>query len=255
MKTAIISDIHGNLISLNAALAAISRKHVDGIVCLGDIAATGPRPAECIDVIRSLSCQVVMGNTDERFVAGGKARGKAGGKEVHMLEKMDEWTASKLSASDFEFIRSFRQTVAIDLPGGRSMLCYHGSPRSNTELITSSTGEERMRELFSGAEGYELYIGGHSHVQMFRRFGYSAVINPGSIGLPFVKLDTGKALNVPRAEYAVVTADEEGIQVELCAVQVGLSSIVDDGLSSDLPHSDVWASDWQEEKGLSVRKN
>lgn len=251
MKLAVISDIHGNLVTLEAVLSDIRRKRADSIVCLGDVVATGPRPVECLETVKELSCPVIMGNTDERFIHGGKGFGRAGGKEVHMLEKMFEWTSSRLSASHLKFIGTFRPALSIDMPGGVSLLCYHGSPRSNRELITSSTSEEKMNEIFSGENNHHFYAGGHSHAQMLRTLGRSVVFNPGSVGLPFVKLPDGRAVNVPRGEYAMVEADQKGVRIEFCRVNVELKKIVDDGLSSGLPYSDVWASDWEGSDGFT----
>jgi predicted phosphodiesterase len=39
MRTAILSDIHGNLVTLDTVLADAKREHVDRFVCLGDVAA------------------------------------------------------------------------------------------------------------------------------------------------------------------------------------------------------------------------
>ena len=50
MRIAIISDIHGNLVALDAVLDDIARARVDRIVCLGDVAAFGPQPAEVVAV-------------------------------------------------------------------------------------------------------------------------------------------------------------------------------------------------------------
>ena len=51
MRTAIISDIHGNLEALNTVLADIDRRDVNEIICLGDILGYGPNPLECVDLV------------------------------------------------------------------------------------------------------------------------------------------------------------------------------------------------------------
>src|SRR5262245_15317901 len=51
LRTALIADIHGNIVALEAVLADIGRRDVDAVVCLGDVAATGPQPAEAVDRI------------------------------------------------------------------------------------------------------------------------------------------------------------------------------------------------------------
>jgi len=78
MRLAILSDIHGNLVALEAALADIaSVGQVDLTWCLGDLAAFGSRPAECVQRIRALAdadegkrFKVIGGNTDRYLVTG-----------------------------------------------------------------------------------------------------------------------------------------------------------------------------------------
>ena len=64
MKLAVISDIHSNLAALKKSLEYIHDVKPDKIVCLGDIVGYGPRPNECIEMIRD-NCQIsLMGNHD-----------------------------------------------------------------------------------------------------------------------------------------------------------------------------------------------
>lgn len=65
MPVAIISDIHGNLIALDAVLNAIAARKIQQIICLGDVAATGPQPREVIARLKQINCPVVMGNMDD----------------------------------------------------------------------------------------------------------------------------------------------------------------------------------------------
>lgn len=42
MRLALISDIHGNNVALEAVLTAISTRAITQVICLGDVASTGP---------------------------------------------------------------------------------------------------------------------------------------------------------------------------------------------------------------------
>ncbi len=53
MRIALISDIHANLIALEAALADLAQRRTDRIVCLGDVAANGPQPHEVVERLRA----------------------------------------------------------------------------------------------------------------------------------------------------------------------------------------------------------
>jgi predicted phosphodiesterase len=64
VRRAIISDIHGNLDSLEAVLADIEHQRVDQIVCLGDIIGYGPNPRECLDRAMTFD-QCILGNHDQ----------------------------------------------------------------------------------------------------------------------------------------------------------------------------------------------
>jgi len=65
IRRAIISDIHANLLALEAVLADIGTQHVDEIVCLGDICGYGPQPIECIQRVREVARWTLLGNHDE----------------------------------------------------------------------------------------------------------------------------------------------------------------------------------------------
>jgi predicted phosphodiesterase len=64
VRIAVISDIHSNLAALKETLNFLKSEDCDKIVCLGDIVGYGPRPNECIELIKK-HCQVcLMGNHD-----------------------------------------------------------------------------------------------------------------------------------------------------------------------------------------------
>ena len=63
MRTAIVSDIHGNLEALEAVLSDIENQKCDRIVCLGDVIGYGPNPCECLDSVMKMDA-CVLGNHD-----------------------------------------------------------------------------------------------------------------------------------------------------------------------------------------------
>jgi predicted phosphodiesterase len=75
-RRAIISDIHSNLLALEAVLADIQQQNVDGVICLGDICGYGPQPIECVEKVRSVAQWTLMGNHDEALFVEPKDFGK-----------------------------------------------------------------------------------------------------------------------------------------------------------------------------------
>ncbi len=243
MRIAIISDIHGNLAALDAALRELEAEGPDQIICLGDVAATGPQPREVVDRLRSLGCAVVMGNADAYLLEPQPAADvDENGRKV---EAIDQWCAAQLSASDIEYVRSFQATVEVALGGDRRLLCYHGSPRSYNDIIAATTPEAELAPMFHGHTA-TVMAGGHWHFQMLRCYGASILLNPGSIGLAYdIQADGG--VRVPaRAEYALLTcAGNEVRSIELRRVPYDRDVTVRAMFERGMPHAEWWAGDWR----------
>lgn len=64
MKIAVISDIHANLEALQAALNYLHDHQISRIICLGDVVGYGPRPNECVELVKRECAVCLMGNHD-----------------------------------------------------------------------------------------------------------------------------------------------------------------------------------------------
>jgi len=245
MRVALISDIHGNCVALEAVLADIERAGVDQVVCLGDVAATGPQPHAVIERLRATGCPVVMGNADVWLL--NPQLSETEDEATRQIEEIDLWCAAQLSENDLAYIRAFQSTVGVSLDHSTKLLCFHGSPRSNTEVIEATTSEDVLAEMFSGY--YALVMaGGHTHVQMLRRYGEAFVLNPGSIGLPFERKRLSEDVyNPPWAEYALVGWESASLSIQLKRVPLDITAVTRAALESGMPHAEVWVKDWRRE--------
>ena len=71
MDTVFITDVHGNLEALTVVLADIkSRYRGLPIMCLGDIVDYGPRPQECVGLVRKNCFATLMGNHEYNLMEG-----------------------------------------------------------------------------------------------------------------------------------------------------------------------------------------
>src|SRR5262249_7521122 len=165
VRTAIISDIHGNLAAFEAVLADLRAAGVNRTVCLGDVAATGPQPREVIQRLQALDCPVVMGNTDEWLL--NPQPDENADEDTRRFEDIDAWGIRQLQRSDLDFLRTFRPTIEFGVGGGSSLIAYHGSPRSNTEEITATMTNADLSAALAGFRG-SIMAGGHTHAQMIR---------------------------------------------------------------------------------------
>ena len=244
LQTAILSDIHGNLVALKAVLSDIERKKVKRFVCLGDVAANGPQPREVIELLRNAKCPCVMGNTDEALAKNlPEEFGEELTEDRMRMEELDAWTRKQLTTSHRSYLSTFRPIITLRSRNGPIFQFYHGSPRSNIEGISITTPDDEVASRLEGRRA-DLFAGGHTHAQMFRRFRASVSLNPGSVGLPFEKDSSGKIRNPTRAEYALASFAEQALNVELLSIPYHLSDLRTAVRNSGMPAPDWWLSDW-----------
>jgi len=90
----------------------------------------------------------------------------------------------RISRHQRDFLAGFAASVVLDIDGlGLTVFC-HGSPRSDTEIITTATSEERLRGILGSVE-QPVVVGGHTHRQFDRRVDGWRVVNAGSVGVPY----------------------------------------------------------------------
>lgn len=234
MRVAVISDIHGNCVALDAALAEIQMSSVDRIVCLGDTVQSGPQPSETIKRLRSIDCPIVMGNADNWLLAE-----DSDPKEPTSKEQLEvrEWTISKLGGADLAFLRSYQSTVKIALDNNNTLLCFHGSPLSYDDVLLPDTSNEDWDRLL-GSYSPAIMTGGHTHTQQIRRVRDGLFFNPGSIGFAsnYLPSTEGQKLD-PWAEYAILTCDPERLHLEFRRVPFDENRLVSIIGASGRPHA------------------
>lgn len=245
MRLGIISDIHGNLVALEAVLVELQRDGVDQIVCLGDVGSLGPNAEGVLARLREIKCLGVMGNTDDWLVSPREAR-RGDPADTHMMYEINYWNTQDLMFGDMIYLRDRPLVLEIDLGGGLTALAYHGSPRSFDDVIAAVTPDAVVQEMLQGYEA-DVYLGGHTHIQMVRRLGDARIVNVGSVGLPGVG-PGGPELPVNRgvrwAEYGVLSVEYGRINIELRRTPLDMDAVLEAGRKSGMPHLDWWLQKW-----------
>ena len=180
MRVAALADIHGNLPALEAVLREVDAEQPDLIVFCGDV-ASGPMPAETIDVLRDIArARFVRGNADRGLIDEFDGKDPA-----PMPGPFGAWCAKQIDRTQRDFLASFEDTVAIDgVDGiGRVLFC-HAVPRNDTDVMTRESSLARMRALLAGVDA-DLVVCGHTHMQFDRTVDRVHVVNAGSVGMPY----------------------------------------------------------------------
>jgi predicted phosphodiesterase len=235
VRIAVISDIHGNCVALDAVLADLRRRPADRLVCLGDAVQGGPQPVETVARLRELACPVVMGNADAWLLTGEETGAEGASAQ---LREVRAWSLAQLSDDDRAFMAGFQPTVEIALDGGRRLLCFHGSPRSFDDVLLPETPHEEFRRILGPFDAAAL-TGGHTHTQQLRRLGDAMFFNPGSVGFAFAHHQPDDDFHAdPWAEYAVLTVEEERLALEFRRVPFDVAALIEVVRASGRPHAD-----------------
>lgn len=209
MRIAVLSDIHGNALALDAVRDDLQRGGYDRMVCLGDAIQGGPQPAAVVARLRDLGCPVVMGNADDYLLTGADSGAEpADDDRRRRLAETRAWSLAQLSEADRAFIGSFAPTVALDLAGERRLCCFHGSPCSYDDVLLPVAPDDDFARLLAPCAGM-IATGGHTHVQFVRQFPDGTFFfNPGSVGFAWRHGQAaGQFRADPWAEYATLDSD------------------------------------------------
>ena len=179
MKVAVISDIHGNRLALEAVLDDIGRQRVDAIFNLGDLLSGPLEPNWVADILMDLDIPTVRGNHDRALIA-----------EPADMGAVDRFARAQLEERHLAWLKALPPTLAMldDI-----FLC-HGTPMSDEEFWLDGWWEGRTvttpdeASVAARAEGFDfpVMLCGHTHVARAVRLRDGRVIvNPGSVGLQF----------------------------------------------------------------------
>jgi predicted phosphodiesterase len=186
MRVAAIYDVHGNLPALEAVLQDIRQTEVDQIVVGGDV-LPGPMPRETMGLLLDLDIpvQFILGNGDREVLA------RMEGTETDWYRTAPEqwrepvrWTAEQLHPAHRRLLAAWPKTFSVRIRGLGDALFCHATPRSDTEMFTRLTPEDRLLPVFQGLK-VSVVVCGHTHMQFDRRVGGIRVVNAGSVGMPF----------------------------------------------------------------------
>jgi predicted phosphodiesterase len=211
MRIAVIADIHGNLVALEAVLARIAQMQVDRLIVAGDIVVGSPDSLACWERVKALGCQVLRGN-HERYVCDlGTSRAKL------------EWSQPQFGPVQYAAAKlgeSARRELAvlpdlIRLPEASDVLFVHGSARNDTDLIFPYTSDSELVPMFVGAN--ERWImRGHNHYAGVRLWGERRIVTAGSVGLP---LD-----GTPAAQFTLIERGEGDWSVQQYSIPYDIAA-------------------------------
>ncbi len=230
MRFAILSDIHANLLALEAVLADAETQHVDGFAVAGDLITDGPDTAAVLERVRALQCPVIMGNREDYIIRYRNGEKPNWDGSLQMAAVL--WANKSIGDEDFRYISTLPEQAAVELEYGQSLRIVHGSPFNMYELLKPHQDMAAVEKCALAVQEPVLVFG-HNHIQWSGMVHGRLLLNPGSVGVHFNE--------ECKAEYAILTQKSGQYSAELRRVSYDFEALerrlVTSGLMEAAP---VW---------------
>lgn len=178
MKIAILGDVHGNHLALDAVLNSAAKEKVDRLLVTGDLVGYYPFVKEVVELLGPWNRQVVKGNHEVML--------QAALSDQSYLERITKKYGSSikiaidtLSEAQIDVLVNLPEVIELELSGMPITLC-HGSPFDVDEYIYPDSDLSKLSWL-SGITS-QLIICGHTHYPMLLEWDGKKILNPGSVG-------------------------------------------------------------------------
>ena len=229
-KIAVLSDVHGNAVALEAVRKGVKKEKPDAILVAGDHVLNGPEPAATIDVLRAMEAEgavIVQGNTDiavADFDYAAAFPWMADGVS-DAIRFAAEWAHDALDGDRLDWLRRLAAERRVNLEE-TLVLATHASPGSQTAGFDKELDAGVTLERLSRTDA-RIICCGHTHVPEVRDFGWKQIVNAGSAGYVFD--------GDPTASWAIVTLDGETVTAEIRRTEFDVMTVANAISARGLP--------------------
>jgi putative phosphoesterase len=165
-RTGVVTDIHGNLVALDAVLADAESQAIERWFVLGDLVAVGPDPVGTVERLQALpNATFVRGNT-ERYLTDTDT-------DRHGMA----WTRAQLGTARLDWLRTMPLHARFD----RTLLVHASPGRDDGVGLDFRLRDDQLRVLVRGCDA-DLVLVGHTHRHFDRTVDGVRIVNPGSVG-------------------------------------------------------------------------
>lgn len=244
-KIAIISDIHGNIPALDAVLADIASRHIERIICLGDLVGKGPQSNIAVQMIQNHCERVVRGNWDDFFPKP---------QESDTIK----WHQNQLTKVQMNDLKDLPFSIEF-MMSGKLVRMFHASPRSVYERIQPWDELERRLSMFENTDHTENIAGkrepdvvlyGDIHNAYQQNIKGKTLCNVGSVGNP---------LDLTQASYAILEGEynqnEHGIfSIQLVRVPYDIEASIQIAKEMEMPELEEYIQELTTAKYRGLEK-
>jgi len=238
-KIAILSDIHGNVTALEAALEAAMQERVTDYWILGDLNMPGPGSSDILKRLRNLPNVVfIKGNWDDFFL-------NAPSLDLNCPTnvygaRLAKYQHEHLSKEELTFIEELPPVVTKEVADLEFLICHHLPKKKHGGDLWISEKQENFDLLFANHKS-DVAVFGHMHHQLMR---YSSegqlIINPGAIYQSFFFWEKHRS-NVNRAQYTIIEVDQAGIgDINFKKIEYDVEKEIELAKKRNIPYFDLY---------------
>ncbi len=232
-RIAVLSDVHGNRLALEAVRESVRLSAADVVAVAGDLAFNGPDPAGTVDLLREMEAAgalVIAGNTDVAvadFDYTAAFPWFTEGPPDH-FRAAAEWAHETLGPERVEWLRRLPAERRIRVDDTLLLVC-HASPGSQTAGLDADLDATTTLERILRTDA-RVVCCGHTHVPEVREVGIRLIVNDGSAGYSFD--------GDPRASWAMIDVVGAEVFPEIKRVEYDVlaaaDAVADRGLAGDV---------------------
>jgi putative phosphoesterase len=225
MRIAIFSDIHGNLVALDACLADLQHQGgADVIVGAGDLCMDGPRPKKVLQRLQEVGAQCLRGNTDRYISAADESELHGSGEDDR---KQAQWHRKEIGEKWIAWLHDLPFSLRFG-EDENQLLVVHANPTTDDEHLWPDADDATLERLIGGERAGTIAFG-HLHIPYARTWRGKLLVNVSSAGLP----KDGD----PRAGYAILTQRPGGWQVKHRRVEFDVKKVATQLADCGIPES------------------
>lgn len=225
MRIAIISDIHGNFIALEAVLQDLEKQpEIDALVVAGDLCLNGPAPRQALERVQALHCPVIQGNTDAEIVT--QAPDKSEKKR-----NTAAWTREQIGAAGVHYLAGLPFSHTVHNPGGSDLLIVHANPLNLEDAIFPNAEDDELERLLGGLKkNVGALAFGHLHIAYTRQWRELLLVDVGSCGIP--------RDDDHRAAYGILSWQKHQWEAEIRRVPYDVEAVIHQIKTCGMPNPD-----------------
>lgn len=230
-RLAVLSDVHGNAVALEATLKAIRKEKPDAILVAGDFVLNGPEPGGSVDALRALDAEgalIVSGNTDIAVADFdfGAAFPQYPDGVPDGIRIAAEWAHDELSDEQLDWLRRLPAERRLRTDDDTLVLVVHASPGSQTRGFDQALDASVILERVSATDARIVCVG-HTHIPEVRDLGWKMIVNDGSAGWVFD--------GDPTASWALLTIEDGEVSAEIRRTEFDVMTVANAISARGLP--------------------